>query len=114
MSSKITVFFMAAAAPDDKIYVNVIKEGTEIQQTLDGQTAKFQFFHSLGITKDHFLDDLERYRPDILHFSDHSIGYLSMIFQDHDRSISLILIILWICSQSVYQEKIINKMRKMV
>jgi hypothetical protein len=30
-----------AAAPDDKIYVNVVKEGTEIQQTLDGQRDKF-------------------------------------------------------------------------
>ena len=57
-----------AAAPDDKIYVNVVKEGTEIQQTLDGQRDKFQFFHILGITKDHFLDDLERYKPNILHF----------------------------------------------
>ena len=84
MSSKITVLFMAAA-PDDKIYVNVIKEGTEIQQTLDGQRDKFQFFHSLGITKDHFLDDLERYRPDILHFSGHGTEYSSLVFQDGDE-----------------------------
>jgi hypothetical protein len=76
---------MAAAAPDDKIYVNVIKEGTEIQQTLDGQRDKFQFIHSLGITKDHFLDDLERYRPDILHFSGHGIDYSSLVFQDGDE-----------------------------
>jgi hypothetical protein len=74
-----------AAAPDDKIYVNVVKEGTEIQQTLDGQRDKFQFFHSLGITKDHFLDDLERYRPDILHFSGHGTEYSSLVFQDGDE-----------------------------
>ena len=74
-----------AAAPDDKIYVNVIKEGTEIQQTLDGQRDKFQFFHSLGITKDHFLDDLERYRPDILHFSGHGTEQSSLVFQDGDE-----------------------------
>ncbi|HZL22523.1 MAG TPA: CHAT domain-containing protein [Nitrososphaeraceae archaeon] len=84
MSSKITVLFMAAA-PDDKIYVNVVKEGTEIQQTLDGQRDKFQFFHSLGITKDHFLDDLERYRPNILHFSGHGTEYSSLVFQDGDE-----------------------------
>ena len=83
MTSKITVLFMAAA-PDDKIYVNVIKEGTEIQQTLDSQRDKFQFFHSLGITKDYFLDDLERYRIAILHFSNHSIEYLFHIFQNGD------------------------------
>jgi hypothetical protein len=74
-----------AAAPDDKIYVNVVKEGTEIQQTLDGQRDKFQFFHSLGITKDHFLDDLERYRPHILHFSGHGTEYSSLVFQDGDE-----------------------------
>lgn len=74
-----------AAAPDDKIYVNVIKEGTEIQQTLDGQRDKFQFFHRLGITKDHFLDDLERYRPNILHFSGHGTEYSSLVFQDGDE-----------------------------
>ena len=74
-----------AATPDDKIYVNVVKEGTEIQQTLDGQRDKFQFFHSLGITKDHFLDDLERYRPDILHFSGHGTEYSSLVFQDGDE-----------------------------
>ncbi len=74
-----------AAAPDDKIYVNVVKEGTEIQQTLDSQRDKFQFFHSLGITKDHFLDDLERYRPDILHFSGHGTEYSSLVFQDGDE-----------------------------
>jgi len=74
-----------AAAPDDKIYVNVVKEGTEIQQTLDGQRDKFQFFHSLGITKDHFLDDLERYRPNILHFSGHGTEYSSLVFQDGDE-----------------------------
>jgi hypothetical protein len=74
-----------AAAPDDKIYVNVIKEGTEIQQTLDGQRDKFQFFHSLGITKDHFLDDLERYRPNILHFSGHGTESSSLVFQDGDE-----------------------------
>ena len=74
-----------AAAPDDKIYVNVVKEGTEIQQTLDGQQDKFQFFHSLGITKDHFLDDLERYRPNILHFSGHGTEYSSLVFQDGDE-----------------------------
>lgn len=84
MSSKITVLFMAAA-PDDKIYVNVIKEGTEIQQTLDGQRDKFQFIHRLGITKDHFLDDLERYRPDILHFSGHGTEHSSLVFQDGDE-----------------------------
>ena len=71
-----------AAAPDDKIYVNVVKEGTEIQQTLDGQRDKFQFFHILGITKDHFLDDLERYRPNILHFSGHGTESSSLVFQD--------------------------------
>jgi hypothetical protein len=74
-----------AAAPDDKIYVNVIKEGTEIQQTLDGQRDKFQFIHRLGITKDHFLDDLERYRPNILHFSGHGTEYSSLVFQDGDE-----------------------------
>jgi hypothetical protein len=74
-----------AAAPDDKIYVNVIKEGTEIQQTLDGQRDKFQFIHRLGITKDHFLDDLERYRPDILHFSGHGTEHSSLVFQDGDE-----------------------------
>jgi CHAT domain len=74
-----------AAAPDDKIYVNVVKEGTEIQQTLDGQRDKFQFFHILGITKDHFLDDLERYRPDILHFSGHGTESSSLVFQDGDE-----------------------------
>ena len=84
MSSKITVLFMAAA-PDDKIYVNVVKEGTEIQQTLDGQRDKFQFFHILGITKDHFLDDLERYRPNILHFSGHGTESSSLVFQDGDE-----------------------------
>ena len=84
MSSKITVLFMAAA-PDDKIYVNVVKEGTEIQQTLDGQRDKFQFFHILGITKDHFLDDLERYRPNILHFSGHGTESCSLVFQDGDE-----------------------------
>jgi hypothetical protein len=73
------------AAPDDKIYVNVIKEGTEIQQTLDGQRDKFQFIHRLGITKDHFLDDLERYRPDILHFSGHGTEHSSLVFQDGDE-----------------------------
>ena len=71
-----------AAAPDDKIYVNVIKEGTEIQQTLDAQRDKFEFINRLGITKDHFLDDLERYKPDILHFSGHGTEYSSLIFQD--------------------------------
>jgi hypothetical protein len=30
------ILFMEAA-PDDKIYVNIIKEGKEIQQTLDDQ-----------------------------------------------------------------------------
>ena len=84
MSSKITVLFMAAA-PDDKIYVNVVKEGTEIQQTLDGQRDKFQFIHILGITKDHFLDDLERYRPNILHFSGHGTESSSLVFQDGDE-----------------------------
>ena len=84
MSSKITVLFMAAA-PDDKIYVNVIKEGTEIQRTLDGQRDKFHFFHSLGITKDHFLDDLERYKPNILHFSGHGTESSSLVFQDGDE-----------------------------
>ena len=74
-----------AAAPDDKIYVNVVKEGTEIQQTLDGQRDKFQFFHILGITKDHFLDDLERYRPNILHFSGHGTESSSLVFQDGDE-----------------------------
>ena len=74
-----------AAAPDDKIYVNVVKEGTEIQQTLDDQRDKFQFFHILGITKDHFLDDLERYRPNILHFSGHGTEYSSLVFQDGDE-----------------------------
>jgi hypothetical protein len=74
-----------AAAPDDKIYVNVVKEGTEIQQTLDGQRDKFQFFHILGITKDHFLDDLERYRPNILHFSGHGTEYSSLVFQDGEE-----------------------------
>jgi CHAT domain-containing protein len=74
-----------AAAPDDKIYVNVVKEGTEIQQTLDGQRDKFQFIHILGITKDHFLDDLERYRPNILHFSGHGTESSSLVFQDGDE-----------------------------
>lgn len=74
-----------AAAPDDKIYVNVIKEGTEIQQTLDAQRDKFEFINRLGITKDHFLDDLERYKPDILHFSGHGTEYSSLIFQDGDE-----------------------------
>jgi hypothetical protein len=74
-----------AAAPDDKIYVNVVKEGTEIQQTLDGQRDKFQFVHILGITKDHFLDDLERYRPNILHFSGHGTESSSLVFQDGDE-----------------------------
>ena len=74
-----------AAAPDDKIYVNVVKEGTGIQQTLDSQRDKFQFFHSLGITKDHFLDDLERYRPNILHFSGHGTEASSLVFQDGDE-----------------------------
>jgi hypothetical protein len=74
-----------AAAPDDKIYVNVVKEGTEIQQTLDGQRDKFQFIHLLGITKDHFLDDLERYRPNILHFSGHGTESSSLVFQDGDE-----------------------------
>jgi hypothetical protein len=74
-----------AAAPDDKIYVNVVKEGTEIQQTLDGQREKFQFVHILGITKDHFLDDLERYRPNILHFSGHGTESSSLVFQDGDE-----------------------------
>jgi hypothetical protein len=99
---------------DDKIYVNISKDSTEIQQTLDGQRDKSQFFHSLGITKYHFLDDLEHSRPNILHFSSHSIEYLSLIFQVGDRSSFLILRILLICSQSLHQEKIINKMRKMV
>jgi len=74
-----------AAATDDKIYVNVVKEGTEIQQTLDGQRDKFQFIHILGITKDHFLDDLERYRPNILHFSGHGTESSSLVFQDGDE-----------------------------
>jgi hypothetical protein len=101
-----------ATTTDDKIYVNVIKEGTEIQQTLDGQRDKFQFLHNIGITKDHFLDDLEYYRTNILHFSSHGIGYLYFAFQDCNRSTSLILRILWICSQSLCYEKIINKIRK--
>jgi hypothetical protein len=71
-----------AAAPDDKIYVNVIKEGTEIQQTLDAQRDKFEFINRLGITKNHFLDDLERYKPNILHFSGHGTEYSSLVFQD--------------------------------
>ena len=71
-----------AAAPDDKIYVNVIKEGTEIQQTLDAQREKFEFINRLGITKNHFLDDLERYKPNILHFSGHGTDYASLVFQD--------------------------------
>jgi len=74
-----------AAAPDDKIYVNVVKEGTEIQQTLDDQRDKFQFIHILGITKDHFLDDLEHYRPNILHFSGHGTESSSLVFQDGDE-----------------------------
>lgn len=74
-----------AAAPDDKIYVNVIKEGTEIQQTLDSQREKFEFINRLGITKNHFLDDLERYKPNILHFSGHGTEYSSLVFQDGDE-----------------------------
>ena len=74
-----------AAAPDDKIYVNVIKEGTEIQQTLDDQRDKFEFINRVGITKNHFLDDLERYKPNILHFSGHGTEYSSLVFQDGDE-----------------------------
>jgi tetratricopeptide (TPR) repeat protein len=74
-----------AAAPDDKIYVNVIKEGTEIQQTLDAQRDKFEFINRIGITKNHFLDDLERYKPNILHFSGHGTEYASLVFQDGDE-----------------------------
>jgi hypothetical protein len=74
-----------AAAPHDKIYVNVNKEGEEIQRLLDGQMDKFQFIHRLGITKDHFLDDLERYKPNILHFSGHGTEYSSLVFQDGDE-----------------------------
>ena len=74
-----------AAAPDDKIYVNVIKEGTEIQQILDAQRDKFEFINRLGITKNHFLDDLERYKPNILHFSGHGTEYASLVFQDGDE-----------------------------
>ena len=74
-----------AAAPDDKIYVNVIKEGTEIQQTLDAKRDKFEFINRLGITKNHFLDDLERYKPSILHFSGHGTEYSSLVFQDGDE-----------------------------
>ncbi len=74
-----------AAAPDDKIYVNVIKEGTEIQQTLDAQRDTFEFINRLGITKNHFLDDLERYKPNILHFSGHGTEYSSLVFQDGDE-----------------------------
>lgn len=46
---------------------------------------KFQFFHSLGITKIIFLDDLESYRTDILHFSGHGTEYSSLVFQDGDE-----------------------------
>src|ERR687898_1329120 len=74
-----------AAAPDDKIYVNVVKEGTEIQQTLDAQRDKFEVINRLGITKNHFLDDLERYKPNILHFSGHGTEYSSLVFQDGDE-----------------------------
>jgi hypothetical protein len=74
-----------AAAPDDKIYVNVIKEGTEIQQTLDCQRDTFEFINRLGITKNHFLDDLERYKPNILHFSGHGTECSSLVFQDGDE-----------------------------
>ena len=46
-----------AAAPDDKEdTVNVVKEGTKYSKHLMVGRDKFQFFHSLGITKDHFLD----------------------------------------------------------
>ena len=81
MVSKETVLFVASV-PDDKIYVNVINEGREIEQTLDSQREKFEFINRLGITKNHFLDDLERYKPNILHFSGYDTESSALVFQD--------------------------------
>ena len=98
-------------AIDDKIYVNIIKENTEIQQTFYGQRDKFrfQFFHILGITKDYFLDDIEHYKLSILLFYGHGTQDSYLGFQDGNGSTSLISRILLISSQSLFHKKIIMR-----